>query len=605
MITNICIRNFKTLGNAAFQLGAEPVVLVGPNNCGKTSILQALTMWHVAATAWMEHGSQQNFEAKPGKVRVPMVRFFAASPHRAHNLWHNERFAGGKPENKKAKQFQIDVAGKTGGHLWNIGVEFVTHNHGLMICRPVLNDEGAVESAGDVFARWKKFLPPVEFLPPMSGIAWMEDKLTPASILSRLGEGRTADILRNILFQVLHPEGIFTTSPEQAEHRWREIKKIIFEKFQVRLVKPHLGYRGAVLATYTENGHEYELASGGQGFHQTLLTLALLHLRPGGVFLLDEPDAHLETVRQRDNFSVCRNIAAKNGSQLIIASHSEAVMDAAADDCGLVSVVAGKTRNLNRREKFTHRQLLTTVGWDKVVQAMTKQYFIFPEGSTDIDILAAFAEKIFGAETSEKIRMANTMPVANKVTEAVKLFHILRHAVPELRGYGLFDGDAAEKVEEEDANQLQCGLRLECWQRREIENYLLLPDVLHRHACAMDAAQRQAESENSEPELPLPSPSLEKTNAELMREAYESVVPPIMRRDREHPHWRDNKMSTLIVDIMEEFSKLRGGAGAWSKWKCHTLVQYMEPHEIPDEVREKILAVLKVIDPEYNPEEKQ
>ena len=60
---------------------------------------------------------------------------------------------------------------------------------------------------------------------------------THSGVFLAFGEGRTADILRNILFQV--PEGAFTTSSEPKRHC--EIGKIVSEKF-------HEVYRGAVFA---------------------------------------------------------------------------------------------------------------------------------------------------------------------------------------------------------------------------------------------------------------------------------------------------------------------------------------------------------------------
>ena len=44
MLTHIHIRNFKKLRDENFELG-KSVVLIGPNNSGKTTALQALALW--------------------------------------------------------------------------------------------------------------------------------------------------------------------------------------------------------------------------------------------------------------------------------------------------------------------------------------------------------------------------------------------------------------------------------------------------------------------------------------------------------------------------------------------------------------------------------
>ena len=51
MITRITIENFKRLEHVSFDL-TERVVLIGPNNSGKSSILQALTLWEAAVRKW-------------------------------------------------------------------------------------------------------------------------------------------------------------------------------------------------------------------------------------------------------------------------------------------------------------------------------------------------------------------------------------------------------------------------------------------------------------------------------------------------------------------------------------------------------------------------
>src|SRR5271168_3481339 len=51
MLTRLRVRNFKTLEDIDIPLG-QNVVLIGPNNSGKTSALQALALWRTGVLAW-------------------------------------------------------------------------------------------------------------------------------------------------------------------------------------------------------------------------------------------------------------------------------------------------------------------------------------------------------------------------------------------------------------------------------------------------------------------------------------------------------------------------------------------------------------------------
>jgi len=51
MIRQVVIRNFKRFEEETFDL-PDSVVLAGPNNSGKTTLLQALSTWWLALERW-------------------------------------------------------------------------------------------------------------------------------------------------------------------------------------------------------------------------------------------------------------------------------------------------------------------------------------------------------------------------------------------------------------------------------------------------------------------------------------------------------------------------------------------------------------------------
>jgi len=53
MLTKLTIKNFKRFDEAEVDLG-KSVVLIGPNNSGKTTALQALALWELGLRRWTE-----------------------------------------------------------------------------------------------------------------------------------------------------------------------------------------------------------------------------------------------------------------------------------------------------------------------------------------------------------------------------------------------------------------------------------------------------------------------------------------------------------------------------------------------------------------------
>jgi predicted ATP-dependent endonuclease of OLD family len=52
MLTKLRLHNFKRFDDAEIELG-DAVVFIGPNNSGKTTALQALTLWDIGLHRWL------------------------------------------------------------------------------------------------------------------------------------------------------------------------------------------------------------------------------------------------------------------------------------------------------------------------------------------------------------------------------------------------------------------------------------------------------------------------------------------------------------------------------------------------------------------------
>ena len=250
MITKVKIRNLKRFKDVEIELG-NAVVFIGPNNSGKTSALQALSLWDVGLKRWYEKRGQKEVPDKRPGVTINRRDLIALPTPRADLLWRNlhirdSKQVKGKQETKNIR-IDIIVEGQSEGKVWKCGLEFDYANQESFYCRPLrLSDE---KSAQRMIIPKEAWNVNITYLPPMSGLAAMERKLEPGAIDVLIGEGRTAEVLRNLCHQVY----------EHSEN-WKDLVNSINTQFGVTLKPPHyIQERGEISMAYQErSGTELE-----------------------------------------------------------------------------------------------------------------------------------------------------------------------------------------------------------------------------------------------------------------------------------------------------------------------------------------------------------
>jgi hypothetical protein len=264
----------------------------------------------------------------------------------------------------------------------------------------------------------------------MSGLAAREDRLEIGSIRVRLGEGRTAEVLRNLCWQVLQREN--------GEEKWAQICNFIERLFGSKLNRPqYIVERGEITMDYrTPSGALLDISASGRGEQQTLLLLAHMAIHSGAVLLLDEPDAHLEILRQRQIYDVISQQAERTKSQLIAASHSEVILNEAAERDVVVAFV-GKPHRIDDRGSEVLRAL-RDIGFDHYYLAETTGWVLYLEGSTDLAILRAFARRL-DHPAQALLERPFVHYVANQPRKAQEHFYALREARPDLAGIAIYD----------------------------------------------------------------------------------------------------------------------------------------------------------------------
>ncbi len=450
MLTKLTVRNFKLFDEVEIELG-ERVVFIGPNNAGKTSALQALALWDVGAKRWLEKRSGGAVPEKRPGVTINRRDLIAVPVAAANLLWRDLHVrevsrTEGKPRTQNVL-IEIAVDGVDQGRTWVCGLEFDYANEKSFYCHPLRTADGQRMEVPAHLAELR-----LAYLPPMSGLAPREDRLEMGTINVRLGEGRTAEVLRNLCWQV--------RESENGQEKWRAIAERIEALFGAKLNEPrYIKERGEVVMDYrTRDGITLDLSASGRGQQQTLLLLAHMAVNPGAVLLLDEPDVHLEILRQRQIYQVLTDQATETGSQIIAASHSEVILNEAADR-DLVIAFVGQPHRIDDRGSQVLKAL-RDIGFEHYYLAEETGWVLYFEGSTDLAMLRAFANAL-NHPASQYLERPFVHYVANQPRKAQEHFHALREAKADLAGIPIYDRLDANLPDDPTLVQWM-------WQRREL-----------------------------------------------------------------------------------------------------------------------------------------
>ena len=128
MITKVKLRHLKMFEDQDFDL-SDHIILAGPNNSGKTTLLQAIAVWQLALQKWtLERGLEPRAKKRTG---VPVTRKdFTAIPLREMKLlWTNANFSFKQDEASEEKPgspkpMEITLEGKTSDQNWKLTFEF-------------------------------------------------------------------------------------------------------------------------------------------------------------------------------------------------------------------------------------------------------------------------------------------------------------------------------------------------------------------------------------------------------------------------------------------------------------------------------------------------
>ena len=573
------IENFKRFGSRQRIELDHPTVLIGPNNCGKTSAIQALALWSQAVKTWFDIRKESSARERTATA-LNRLNIVAVPVPRTRSFWHNTHVRTGRQD----IALVITVGIEFQGQVIALPMRFRNQGDELVYCSP---DESAVSQLDLIeYAAGIS----VELLYPMSGLETEEPILQPGRIEVLLGQGQTAQVLRNLCLMVA----------KNTPADWDAIVNLMNRLFSVSLETPRETTRGAIEMGYRQNGvrEALDIASSGRGFQQMLLIFAYLYSHKRSVLLVDEPDAHLEILRQKQVYVLLRDIAAQNQSQVVMVSHSEVILEEALDN-NLTLLIDGKADDLARKTDI--RNSLKYFGAEHYIKALDRGYILYVEGRTDVDMLRALAEQInhpIAEAWDERINsfyIQNNYPDKSTDSELERMeggfgvtprehFNGLCHLVPGLKGLAILDNDGHNRQGTTEGN-----LQLTYWKRYEAENYFVTPEVLKRYALKHYEDMELFNAHQPEIDQVLSTLILEHifdrevADFETWRQS-----PPEMMRLLWEAKTQGIKLSTFAEEFFRRLSERIGGSMLLKKNELYRLVTWVDAKTVAPEVKEKL-----------------
>lgn len=466
MIKRLTVKNFKRFTEQVFHL-RDSVVLAGPNNSGKTTLLQAVAAWRMGLDHWV---SQRGGRTKRTGASISRLAFTPVPLREMNLLWQERRVHDPARRPGPSRLIEIIVEGETEGNEWECGLEFQYANREAIYVRPLDAARMQVDAIRDFPPKYAMELD-VVMIPSMSGIARDEPRHERGIQDLLIGEGRAGNILRNLLLEV-----------SGKEEEWEHLTGNIKELFKIELLRPKYSVaQPYIICEYRESRikHPLDLSNTGSGTLQTLLLLAFLYARPASVILIDEPDAHQHILLQSQVHQLIRKAANQRRGQVIIATHSEVVLDKT-DPSQVIAFLGDNPRSLTiKKERKRLRKALKKVTTTDILVAKETKAILYVEGETDSSILSEWA-RILDHPSRDFLSRPFVHPLGGRNTkEASKHFFAMQAVCPEIRGLCLLDGD---NLKEPDREFTKAGLEIVRWKRYEIENYLLIPEAIKRFA---------------------------------------------------------------------------------------------------------------------------
>ena len=584
LIRKVHIENFKRWESLDAEL--KPLdCLVGPNNSGKTTLLQALALFDFVVHYCLS-GKNGGFEIK--RRTISHEDFYIIPCANPFDLWTNRKTQAGR----KHKIIKIRVTFDNDLEA-TVSVDLNFRRFGVALdC----SDKSPMSLQALNQLR-------ISYLPVFSTFLSEEERKLPAVIEDALARGRVNSVIRNLLLNLKH---------EKRQDLLVEVLRRIFPNLEAINIEFDEANDRYISFTYHEKGRpkEFDVFLAGSGFQQFIYLFGFIHLRQPTIVLFDEPDAHLHGSLQDALLVEFQHLVAE-GRQILFATHSREMITRI-DPSRILSIEDTGAKRLEIA--FDVYDTLDSLGSVDPTQLATIQAYrrvVVVENQSDWELLSIFCEKCLPPAVWPEVqrRVALCYARGNPWKQDMDRLRLQLQQMIAVQGASLELFVIADRDYHPDLAMLISGLpttniQWHVWERTEIENYLLCPDGIMRviqkpeRQMTLDESSLQVEF-NKLVELSKDTANdrLVKAFGELRHKLDEKWdAATLSRKAREYlqAHWSEERIA--LADAKEI---VLPGIKRWLQAQQHgqfsdrSLAEALKPQDFPSEIHEVTKALAK------------
>jgi energy-coupling factor transporter ATP-binding protein EcfA2 len=321
------------------------------------------------------------------------------------------------------------------------------------------------------------------YTPPVAGLSPVEDKLNHPQLMQKLDRGLISECWRSYLWW------LWNDGSKEGFDQVIEVVERYLPNTVVREPKLTHDSPERVLIEFEQDGLTFDMSTSGGGFRTVLGLAVILCFSRSKCLLLDEPDAHLHSSLQRQVARMLLDHTLENQVQVFVASHAPdfiaevpveylSWIDRTKNEAGVCNSVGSFLVDLGA---MTKADAVRASGADKI---------LFVEAGLDQKVINQFVDKYYKESPERRNLFDDSTVIVAKLPsgkgdrEHLQAFQRLIREVFDLdvKIACIVDNDydfPENSLEEHSGGSAPLLLAL---KRKEIENYLLDPDVISRAA---------------------------------------------------------------------------------------------------------------------------